>query len=49
MKLGMAWVSGVCFSFGPNGLKLMKEGMSASDAVDKLIAEDEGRDPKGDE
>ncbi|MFC2133444.1 DUF1028 domain-containing protein [Bacteroidota bacterium] len=31
-------------AFGPNGLKLMKEGLPAPDVVDKMIAEDEGRD-----
>lgn len=29
-------------SYGPNGLKLMEEGSSASQALDALIAEDEG-------
>lgn len=40
----VATQSFVNFSFGPNGLKLMKEGMSAPDVMDKMIAEDEGRD-----
>lgn len=31
-------------AFGPDGLELLKTGMSASEVVDKLIAEDEGRD-----
>jgi len=31
-------------AFGPNGLELLKSGMTASQVVDKLIAEDEGRD-----
>ncbi|MDH3267611.1 MAG: DUF1028 domain-containing protein [Ignavibacteria bacterium] len=31
-------------AFGPNGLELLKSGMSAEQVVDKLIAEDEGRD-----
>ncbi|HSW53612.1 MAG TPA: DUF1028 domain-containing protein [Ignavibacteriaceae bacterium] len=31
-------------AFGPDGLELLKSGMSASEVVDKLIAEDEGRD-----
>jgi uncharacterized Ntn-hydrolase superfamily protein len=31
-------------AFGPNGLELLKSGMTASEVVDKLIAEDEGRD-----
>ncbi|MFD2551020.1 DUF1028 domain-containing protein [Bizionia sediminis] len=29
-------------SYGPNGLELMKQGMSAQNALDKLIAEDTG-------
>jgi len=40
----VATQSFVNYSFGPNGLKLMKEGMSAPDVLDKMIAEDEGRD-----
>lgn len=40
----VATQSFVNFSFGPNGLKLMKEGMAAPDVMDKMIAEDEGRD-----
>ena len=31
-------------SFGPRGLKLLKEGHTAKEALDKLIASDEGRD-----
>ncbi|NWG29210.1 MAG: DUF1028 domain-containing protein [Ignavibacteriaceae bacterium] len=31
-------------AFGPDGLELLKSGMTASEVVDKLIAEDEGRD-----
>ncbi len=31
-------------AFGPEGLELLKSGMTAPDVVDKLIAEDEGRD-----
>lgn len=31
-------------AFGPEGLKLLKSGMTAPEIVDKLIAEDEGRD-----
>ena len=31
-------------AFGPNGLELLKTGMTAPEVVDKLIAEDEGRD-----
>jgi uncharacterized Ntn-hydrolase superfamily protein len=31
-------------AFGPYGLELLKTGMSADQVVDKLIAEDEGRD-----
>ena len=31
-------------AFGPNGLELLKSGMTADEVVDKLIAEDEGRD-----
>jgi len=31
-------------AFGPNGLELLKSGMTAEQVVDKLIAEDEGRD-----
>jgi len=40
----VATQSFVNFSFGPNGLKLMKEGMAAPDVLDKMITEDEGRD-----
>lgn len=31
-------------AFGPDGLELLKSGMPADQVVDKLIAEDEGRD-----
>ena len=31
-------------AFGPDGLTLLKSGMTAEQVVDKLIAEDEGRD-----
>jgi uncharacterized Ntn-hydrolase superfamily protein len=31
-------------SYGPNGLALMAQGLSAQDALDRLIAADEGRD-----
>jgi uncharacterized Ntn-hydrolase superfamily protein len=31
-------------SFGPRGLDMMASGLSAQEALDKLIAEDEGRD-----
>ena len=31
-------------AFGPDGLELLKSGMTASEALDLLIAEDEGRD-----
>jgi uncharacterized Ntn-hydrolase superfamily protein len=31
-------------SFGPKGLEMLKQGMNAQEAVDNLIAEDEGRD-----
>lgn len=31
-------------ALGPNGLKLMEKGKSASEALDELIAEDKGRD-----
>ena len=34
----------VNISFGPNGLKLMIEGKNAEEAMETLIAEDEGRD-----
>jgi uncharacterized Ntn-hydrolase superfamily protein len=30
--------------YGPNGLQLLREGLSAQDVVDKLTSEDEGRD-----
>lgn len=31
-------------AFGPDGLELLKSGLTASEVVDKLIAEDKGRD-----
>ncbi len=31
-------------AFGPDGLKLLKSGMSADEVLDKMISEDEGRD-----
>ena len=31
-------------AFGPDGLVLLRSGMTAEEVVDKLIAEDEGRD-----
>lgn len=31
-------------AYGPNGLKLMSGGMSAKDALDELVSQDEGRD-----
>ncbi len=31
-------------AFGPDGLELLKSGMTAPEAMDKLISEDEGRD-----
>jgi uncharacterized Ntn-hydrolase superfamily protein len=31
-------------AFGPDGIELLKSGMTAEQVVDKLIAEDEGRD-----
>jgi uncharacterized Ntn-hydrolase superfamily protein len=30
--------------YGPNGLRLLREGLSAQEVVDKLTSEDEGRD-----
>ncbi len=33
-------------SYGPNGLAMMAEGLPAQDALDRLIAEDEGRDQR---
>src|SRR6266550_4274396 len=30
--------------YGPNGLQLLREGLSAQEAVDRLTAEDEGRE-----
>jgi len=31
-------------AFGPDGIELMKQGLSADEVLDKLIKEDEGRD-----
>src|SRR5690349_14488332 len=31
-------------SYGPNGLTLLREGLNASEVVERLTAEDEGRD-----
>ncbi len=31
-------------SFGPNGLELLKQGMTAQQVLDKLVSEDDGRD-----
>lgn len=36
-----AWINP---SFGPNGLGLLREGLTANQTVERLIAEDEGRD-----
>lgn len=36
-----AWVNP---SFGPDGLRLLREGLTARETVDRLIAEDNGRD-----
>lgn len=33
-------------SYGPNGLALLREGLSASEVVERLTAEDEGRDER---
>ena len=33
-------------SYGPNGLALLREGLSAGEVVERLIAEDEGRDER---
>jgi uncharacterized Ntn-hydrolase superfamily protein len=33
-------------SYGPNGLALLREGLSASEVVDRLTSEDEGRDER---
>jgi uncharacterized Ntn-hydrolase superfamily protein len=33
-------------SYGPNGLALLREGLSASEVVERLTAEDEGRDQR---
>jgi uncharacterized Ntn-hydrolase superfamily protein len=32
--------------YGPNGLALLREGLSASEVVERLLAEDEGRDER---
>lgn len=40
----IATQSFVNVSFGPDGLALLKEGYTAKEVLDKLIAEDEGRD-----
>ena len=32
--------------YGPNGLQLLREGLSAQEVVDRLTAEDEGRDQR---
>ncbi len=32
--------------YGPNGLALLREGLSASEVVDRLVAEDDGRDQR---
>jgi uncharacterized Ntn-hydrolase superfamily protein len=40
----IATQSFVNVSFGPRGLEMLKSGMNAKEVVDKLIAEDEGRD-----
>jgi uncharacterized Ntn-hydrolase superfamily protein len=32
--------------YGPNGLRLLREGLSAQEVVDKLTSEDEGRDQR---
>src|SRR5215469_15260225 len=31
-------------SYGPNGLTLLREGLSASEVVERLTSEDDGRD-----
>jgi uncharacterized Ntn-hydrolase superfamily protein len=33
-------------TYGPNGLALLREGLSASEVVERLLAEDEGRDER---
>src|SRR5690349_20334803 len=33
-------------SYGPNGLALLRDGLSASEVVERLTAEDEGRDER---
>src|SRR5919202_4128332 len=33
-------------SYGPNGLALLREGLSASEVVERLTSEDEGRDER---
>lgn len=40
----IATQSFVNVSFGPRGLELLKSGLTAHEVVDRLIAEDEGRD-----
>jgi uncharacterized Ntn-hydrolase superfamily protein len=32
--------------YGPNGLTLLRDGLAASEAVERLVAEDEGRDQR---
>src|SRR5579862_6700460 len=33
-------------SYGPNGLALLREGLSAAEVVERLTAEDDGRDER---
>lgn len=33
-------------SYGPNGLALLREGLTASEVVERLVAEDDGRDER---
>src|SRR5437667_5942157 len=33
-------------SYGPNGLALLREGLSAHEVVERLVAEDDGRDER---
>src|SRR5207249_12241075 len=33
-------------SYGPNGLALLREGLGASEVVERLTSEDEGRDER---
>ncbi len=40
----IATQSMVNVSFGPNGLQLLKDGLTAKEALDKLLASDEGRE-----